>query len=151
MVLRKAQEQDLKVLLEFEQAVISAERPFNKTLIGNKVNYYDLNFLITSEDANLIIAEINNEIVASGYAMIKEIERNFYSFKKYAYLGFMYVKPEYRGKGINQKIILELTQWAKEKNISEIRLEAYSSNQKAISAYKKSGFETLEVIMRLQV
>lgn len=151
MILRKAQEQDIKTLLEFEQGVISAERPFNETLTGSNVNYYDLNYLITSENATLIVAEKNNEIVASGYALIKQIEKDFYSFTKYAYLGFMYVKPEHRGQGINQLIIEELIRWSKENKISEIRLEVYDLNQMAVKAYKKAGFKTLELKMRLQV
>jgi GNAT superfamily N-acetyltransferase len=151
MILREATEQDLKILLEFEQGVVSAERPFNETLIDGEIHYYDLNALIASKDAALVIAEKDNEIVASGYALIKQPANNYSNFKEYAYLGFMFVKPECRGQGINQLILDKLIDWAKSREISEIRLEVYDKNESAVKAYEKAGFESLILTMRLKV
>lgn len=150
MITREATEQDLKILLEFEQGIVTAERPFNSTLINGEIHYYDLSHFITSPDANLIVVEDKDEIVASGYALIRETEKDYYNFKKYAYLGFMFVKPEYRGKGINKIITDELINWAKSKNISEVRLDVYAQNESAIKAYEKAGFEPLLLTMRLK-
>ncbi len=148
---REATEQDLKVLLEFEQGIVTAERPFNSTLIDGEIHYYDLLKLIQAEDAFVIIAEENDEIVASGYARIKEPDNNYSNFDRYAYLGFMYVKPEHRGKGINKLILDELMRWAKSKNISEVRLDVYSQNESAVKAYEKAGFESLLTTMRMKI
>lgn len=150
MITREATEQDLKILLEFEQGIVTAERPFNSTLINGEIHYYDLSHFITSPDATLIVVEDKDEIVASGYALIRETEKDYYNFKKYAYLGFMFVKPEYRGKGINKIITDELINWAKSKNISEVRLDVYAQNESAIKAYEKAGFEPLLLTMRLK-
>ena len=57
IILRYATEEDLSVLLEFEQGVVTAERPYNPTLIEGEIHYYDLNSLINSENAALIVAE----------------------------------------------------------------------------------------------
>ncbi len=150
MITRQATEQDLEILLEFEQGVVTAERPFNSTLIDGEIHYYDLKSLIQSPEATLIVAEENNEIIASGYALIKKAEKNYYRFKEYAYLGFMYVKPEYRGKGINKVITDELITWAKSRGINEVRLEVYAQNESAIKAYEKAGFEPHILLMRLK-
>lgn len=150
MITREATEQDLKILLEFEQGIVTAERPFNSTLIDGEIHYYDLRHFIKSPDATLIVVEDKDEIVASGYALIRETEKNYYNFKTYAYLGFMFVKPEYRGKGINKIITDELVNWAKSRNISEIRLDVYAQNESAIKAYEKAGFEPLLLTMRLK-
>lgn len=150
MITREATEQDLKILLEFEQGIVTAERPFNSTLIDGEIHYYDLSHFIKSPDATLIVVEDNNEIVASGYALIKETEKDYYNFKNFAYLGFMFVKPEYRGKGINKTITDELIHWAKSRNISEVRLDVYAQNESAIKAYEKAGFEPLLLTMRLK-
>ncbi|THV57472.1 MULTISPECIES: GNAT family N-acetyltransferase [Chryseobacterium] len=150
MITRQATEQDLEILLEFEQGVVTAERPFNSTLIDGEIHYYDLKSLIQSPEATLIVAEENNEIIASGYALIKKAEKNYYRFKEYAYLGFMYVKPEYRGKGINKVITDELIAWAKSRGINEVRLEVYAQNESAIKAYEKAGFEPHILLMRLK-
>lgn len=150
MIVRKATEQDLEILLEFEQGIVSAERPFNSTFIDGKIHYYDLLYLIQSEDSTVLIVEENNEIVASGYARIKKTENSYSNFERYAYLGFMYVKPEHRGKGINKLILDELISWSKDKGISEIRLDVYDQNESAVKAYEKAGFEPLLLTMRLK-
>jgi ribosomal protein S18 acetylase RimI-like enzyme len=150
MIVRKATEKDLEILLEFEQGIVSAERPFNSTLINGEIHYYDLLYLIQSEDSTVLVVEENNEIVASGYAKIKKTENNYSNFDRYAYLGFMYVKPEHRGKSINKLILDELISWSKDKGISEIRLDVYDQNESAVKAYEKAGFEPLLLTMRLK-
>ncbi|AZA80784.1 GNAT family N-acetyltransferase [Chryseobacterium lactis] len=150
MTIREAKEEDLEILLEFEQGIVSAERPFNSTLFDGEIHYYDLSHFIKSPDAALIIAEENNEIIASGYVLIKKAEQYYYTFEKYAYLGFMYVKPEHRGKGINKVITDELIGWAKSRGVSEVRLDVYAQNESAIKAYEKAGFEPHLLKMRLK-
>jgi len=150
MITRKATKEDLEILLSFEQGIITAERPFNSTLIDGEIHYYDLNEFIQSPDATLIVAEENNEIIGSGYALIKKSEKDYTNFQSYAHLGFMYVKPEYRGKGINRLITDALVDWSKSKGISEVRLNVYAENESAIKAYEKAGFEALLLNMRLK-
>ena len=150
MITREATEQDLEILLEFEQGIVAAERPFNSTLIEGEIHYYDLKHLIQSPDATVIVTEENDEIVASGYALIKKSEKYYNQFEKYSYLGFMYVKPEHRGKGINKVITDELVSWSKSRGISEVRLDVYAQNESAIKAYEKAGFEPHLLTMRLK-
>lgn len=150
MITREATEQDLEILLEFEQGVVTAERPFNSTLIEGEIHYYDLKYLIQSPEATVIVAEENDEIVASGYALIKKSEKYYNQFEQYSYLGFMYVKPEYRGRGINKVITDELLSWSKSRGISEVRLDVYAQNESAIKAYEKAGFEPHLLTMRLK-
>ncbi|ASW75851.1 acetyltransferase [Chryseobacterium piperi] len=150
MKIREATENDLEVLLEFEQGIVESERLVDKTLKEGEIHYYDLSFLIRSEDALLVVVEKGNEIVASEYALIKEYQKDYTNFKKYAYLGFMFVKPEHRGEGINQLIVERLIEWSKNKGMSEIRLDVYEQNEPAVRAYEKAGFEPLLLTMRLK-
>lgn len=150
MILREATREDLDVLLAFEQGVVEAERPYNVTLRKEKIHYYDLESLMNSQEATLVVAEKDHEIIASGYALIKQPEKDYSTFKDYAYLGFMFVKPEHRGKGVNQLIVDELIQWSRNKGISEIRLDVYDQNESAVKAYEKAGFEPLFLTMRLK-
>ena len=103
--------EDLPTLLDFEQGIITAERPYDPILDNDPISYYDIKAMIESDLAEVIVATAENEIVASAYAKI-EVANTYFKFEKYAYLGFMYVKPEFRGKGINRKIIEELKQWS---------------------------------------
>src|SRR4029079_10451028 len=101
--IRKATSKDLGVLYEFEQGIIAAERPINPTLAPDPIHYYDLQQMVGSENIEVIVAVFNEKIIGSGYARIKAAEP-YESHKNYAYLGFMYVTPEFRGKGINKLI-----------------------------------------------
>jgi GNAT superfamily N-acetyltransferase len=148
--LRPATLDDLETLFEFEQGVISAERPFDATLKPEKINYYDLSALIQSSDSEVIIALDGSQIIGSGYARIK-LGKSYVQFEEYAYLGFMFVRPEYRGKGIIGTIMEGLMDWVKSRGISEVQLEVYNDNQAAVRAYEKFGFEKQLVRMRMAI
>lgn len=148
--IRKATLRDLPVLLQFEQGVIEAERPFDPTIQEGEINYYNISELITNSNSEVFVAEIENEIVASGYAKIKT-DRHYLKHKHQGYLGFMFVPKNHRGKQINKLIINALLKWCKSKKIFEIRLDVYDDNISAIKAYEKVGFKKHMINMRLDV
>ena len=63
----------------------------------------------------------------------------------------MYVIPEYRGKGINKKVLDYLIAWGKNKGFNEFQLTVYAQNESAIKAYKKSGFSFETITMRINL
>ena len=148
--IREARIDDLTILLQFEQAIIEYERPFDETLNVDPISYYDLKELIASEAAYVAVATSNGGLVGSGYAKILQA-KEYLDHKQYAYLGFMYTDPEYRGNGINRMIINKLKEWTKSKGISEMRLEVYDENKSAVSAYEKAGFQKNLVEMRYRI
>jgi len=150
VVIRAASNIDLAQLLAFEQGVIAAERPFAANLKEGDISYYDIEQLIRNDDVLLLIAEDNDKLVATGYAKIMP-SKAYKKYSHYAYLGFMYVDPNVRGKGINKMIIDELTCWARTKNIKEMILDVYDDNEAAIRAYQKVGFKKNLVEMRVEI
>ena len=147
--IRAATRNDIAILLEFEQGVIKAERPLAVTLGVDPITYYDLEELIINDDALLVVAETEGEIIGSGYALVKPA-RHYLNHRFYSYLGFMFTLPEYRGRGVNTKIIEELKQWSYSKGLKEIRLTVYDENFNAIRAYEKVGFKKHIIEMRLE-
>ena len=148
VTVRTADLQDLERLLDFEQKIIDSERPLDDTIrTGLDVHYYDLSELIASPDAEVVVAEVNSEIIGSGYAQIKAAE-SYLRHDKYSYLGFMYVVPDQRGKGVNKMIVEALEAWSLVRGVSEVRLEVYANNPAAIRAYEKSGYCSLLHTMR---
>ncbi|MDO6519240.1 GNAT family N-acetyltransferase [Zobellia uliginosa] len=139
---------DLETLLEFEQGIIAAERPYDPTLRAGRISYYDLGELIKSDDAEVVVVEHQGSIVASGYAKIKKAKA-FLDHEVYSYLGFMYTHTDYRGKGLNKMVIDALKKWSDSRGISEVRLSVYSDNIGAIKAYEKAGFKKHLVEMRM--
>ena len=148
--IRKATLKDLDQLLAFEQDLIKTERPFDPTVKPDPVNYYDLKTMLTAPDIEVTVAEISQKIIASGYARIDK-SKPFLKHSNHAYLGFMYVLPEYRGREINKQIIEVLKKWAASQNINEFRLEVYYDNIPAIKAYEKIGFSKYSLEMRFNL
>jgi ribosomal protein S18 acetylase RimI-like enzyme len=156
ITIRPATIADLPTLLRFEQGVISAERPMDPTIQDGPVHYYDLNKMLASPDIHLVVAETSpspgldtspTTLIGSGYARI-DPSRHYLKHTHHAYCGFMYVDPAYRGQGINQHIIDALKAWAQSKNLTELRLDVYTTNDAAIRAYEKAGFTPYLINMR---
>lgn len=148
-VVRTARLEDLKVLLEFEQGIIQAERPMDPTLAPDPISYYDIAEMINSYNAEVIVVEYDSEVIASGYAKVKRA-LHYLDHEHYSYLGFMYTIPEFRGKGINKLIIDALRSWSAAKGLKEIRLTVYEENIGAIKAYEKVGFKKHLIEMRIE-
>ena len=148
--IREAILTDLPELLEFEQGLISAERPYDESLKEGKISYYDLAEMINKDDAEVVVAEFEGKLVGSGYALIKK-SKDYIKHPYYSYLGFMYVDSLHRGKGINKLILDALKNWSKSKGIYAISLDVFEQNQSAVRAYEKAGFSKSLIEMRMQL
>jgi RimJ/RimL family protein N-acetyltransferase len=149
-ILRIANLDDLPTLLEFEQQLIKAERPMDPSIKDGNISYYDISEMIKAANSEVFVVELDDEIVASGYAKIID-DRHYMKHKKQGYLGFMFVPEEHRGKGLNKLILKTLIDWCKTRNVFEIRLDVYDVNETAIKAYKKSGFKNYLINMRFDI
>ncbi len=145
--IRPARTKEVELLKEMEQGVITAERPFDATLGADPIFYYDLEDLMRNPRALLLVATHNDRIVSCGYGLEKNA-RPYLDHKTYAYLGFMFTLPEYRGKGLNGMILARLKDWATEMGLPEIRLTVYNENIAALRAYEKVGFKRHIIEMR---
>ena len=124
ITIRQATIEDLPVLLNFEQELIRAERPFDVTIKPDPVSYYDIEAYIINPDVEVLVAEHRGRVVSSGYALAKKA-RPYLDHAEYGYLGFMFTVPEFRGKGINQKIVSRLINWLGSRGLREVRLTVY--------------------------
>ena len=145
--IRKAVLNDLATLLEFEQAIIEYERPMEELMQTEKFNYYDLKELIADDSAEVLVAELDGQLIGSGFARLKE-SRHYLRDGYHAYLGFMYIDPNHRGKGVNQLIVKKLIDWSKNKGMKSVCLTVFEDNEAAIKAYNKVGFRKQFVEMR---
>ncbi|MEH6346721.1 MAG: GNAT family N-acetyltransferase [Bermanella sp.] len=150
MIIREANPEDIPALLDLEQSVIEAEKPFNSSIKAEKTHYYDLDNLIASKDSYLVVVEDSSDIVATGYVQIRE-SKTALKHDTHSYLGFMFVSPEHRGKAINQKVMSHLIEWSKSRGITDLYLDVYSQNESAIKAYEKAGFEPSLMEMKLGI
>ncbi|QXP66089.1 GNAT family N-acetyltransferase [Polaribacter sp. AHE13PA] len=148
--IRTANLKDLETLLEFEQGVVAAERPLDPFLGDGKLSYYNIPELISNEDIYFIVATSNNQLVASGYLRI-ENSKHYHKNPKHGYIGFIFVKPAFRGNKISNLILESLKDWAIKKDLKELRLDVYSNNSAAIKSYERFGFTKILVNMKMSI
>lgn len=84
---------------------------------------------------HVVVAYQNTQLVGCG--AIKEYAENIAEIKR------MFVKAEWRGKGIAKRILSELEIWAAELNYSECILETGKNQPEAIGLYQKSGYQII--------
>ncbi|MEL6414039.1 MAG: GNAT family N-acetyltransferase [Pseudomonadota bacterium] len=148
--IRSATLEDLPTLLRFEQGIISAERPYDKTLKPDPISYYDIGEMIDDPEAEVAVAVSDGRLIGSGYA-IRKASRHYLTPPFHAFIGFLYVEPDFRGQGVNQRVLDHLFAWARANDLPEIHLTVYPDNASAIRAYEKVGFEPYILEMRMNL
>lgn len=150
ITIRAATLEDLPTLLRFEQGIVSAERPYDKTLKPDPISYYDIGEMIGDPNAEVAVAVAGERLIGSGYA-IRKASRHYLTPPFHAFIGFLYVEPDVRGQGVNQLVLDHLFAWARANDLPEIHLTVYPDNAPAIRAYEKVGFEPYILEMRMNV
>lgn len=85
---------------------------------------------------NAIVCYQNN--IAVGCGAFREIDTKTAEIKR------MFVSPDFRGKGIASRILVDLELWATELNYSQTILETGINQPEAIALYKKLGYTITE-------
>ena len=150
IIIRPASLEDLPMLYEFEQGIIDAERPMDITLKSGEIHYYDLEAMIQAEDVEVVVAENNGLLIGSAYVAIRE-SKSYWTHDRHGYLGFMFVRPEYRGQGVNGLLMDECIKWSKAQGLEEIQLDVYPENVAALKAYHKAGMTNHLLKMRKSI
>jgi RimJ/RimL family protein N-acetyltransferase len=149
-IVRKATLTDIPTLKIFKLGLIAAELPMDETIKEDTTNYYDLEALISRDNSQLYVADLDGELVASGYAKI--IPDHLYLKHEFqGYLGFMFVPEKHRGNGYINLVLDSLLKWCKSREVYEIRLDVYATNPPAIRAYEKAGFKKHLINMRMDI
>ncbi|MEJ1239232.1 GNAT family N-acetyltransferase [Chryseolinea sp. T2] len=147
ITIRSATMDDLPTLLEFQQGIVQAERPFDPTLKDGELQYHDIPSIIASTDSELVVAVADGSLIGCGYGQIRNA-KDYLRHVQFCYVGLIFVRPEYRGKGANHLILDALKAWSRARNIFELRLEVYDDNVRAKRAYEKEGFKPHMLLMR---
>jgi GNAT superfamily N-acetyltransferase len=147
IAVRRASLRDLGVILRFQQGVVDAERPYDSTLKDGAIRYYDFEQLLNSEQVYFVIAEVDGAAIGCGFARI-DTAKPYVKHDRLGYLGLMFVEPEYRCRGVNSAVIVDLKRWCRSQGVRELRLEVYPGNASAVKAYEKAGFMPQMLEMR---
>ncbi len=162
IIIREAKLRDSNDILElwtefmkYHDDVIITNNPSVKPFLEKKKNAQVL-FLkhikrcIRSKNSVIFVAEEKNSLI--GYSL-NQIKKNIPIFKieKLGYFSDLFVKKEYRGKGISSKFKKKAIAWFKKKRLTTISIAVYPENEHAHSIYKRWGFRDTHIEMRRKI
>lgn len=122
-----------------EDMTLSDLKEISDVLTTEFDDFWNKNILETelkNPFSKYIVAKFENEII--GFAgVIDTIDQ--------LEITNIVVKKSFRGKGIGNKLLVELIKLAKNRNKNEIILEVNNKNLAAIKLYEKNGFKNIGI------
>jgi GNAT superfamily N-acetyltransferase len=134
--IRRARSADLESLVSF--AVAEAKEAEGITKDSERVRQGITTALHDESVAMYWVLEQNNTGVIGGVSIVKEWSD--WNSGYYWWIQNMYILPEFRGKGLMERLIQALKDTARNEDALELRLYVHKNNAQAISAYQKVGF-----------
>lgn len=139
LVIRKAEESDIPAIIQ----MINELAEFEKLLHLVKTTKADLKKVLFSENkfVEVLLAEYEGKI--AGQALFF---KNFSTFigKPGIYLEDLYVKPEFRSKGIGKALLKKIIGLAKEREYGRVEWCVIDWNKPAIDFYNSIGAKELK-------
>jgi GNAT superfamily N-acetyltransferase len=162
MIIRKATLKDVskivnmwKDFMKYHDEVVVKKNPKTKPHLVKKKDAAKrfrkyIKTKIRSRNATIHIAEIDEKAV--GYSLVY-IESTVPIFKvdKIGRIGDLYVKKEFRGRGISSRFKEEAVKWFKKKGMKYMSIQVYTDNKFAHSIYKHWGFFDYHLEMRRKI
>jgi GNAT superfamily N-acetyltransferase len=131
--LRFAAEQDIPLVLEFIRALAEYEHLLDKVTASEEGLR---KFLLEDKIAETVICEYREK--PAGFALFFH---NFSSFlgKPGIYIEDLFVKPEFRGKGLGKSMLAYLAQLALERDCGRLEWACLNWNEPSIAFYRNQG------------
>ncbi|CAM4136202.1 GCN5 family acetyltransferase [Bacillus manliponensis] len=138
-MIREITEQDAATFLTLCQAIdgetdfMLFERNERKLTIEKQITI--IQTFLSSPNSSIFVAEKDNELVGYILARGGTVQRNKHSV--YLAIGIL---QDYAGQGIGKQLFHTVEEWAREHEILRLELKVMAHNERAISLYKKCGF-----------
>jgi len=133
LVIRPASEKDIPAIFTLIKELAVYEKLIDSLSVTEELLAENL---FRKRYAEVLIAEYNNEL--SGQALFFH---NFSTFvgKPGIYLEDIYVRPQFRGKGIGKSMLMYLIELARERGCGRVEWTVLDWNESAIQFYKNLG------------
>jgi ribosomal protein S18 acetylase RimI-like enzyme len=129
-LLRQADALHCSLRPDLFQPVAGPSRP--SELMAGIIESPDSDYLLVEHSGAVIgVAEVSVMPPASG-PMFQRIRK--------ASLTNLVVDEAWRGRGVGQRLLAAVKQWAAERDVDRVEVTVYSSNEAAVEFYAKAGF-----------
>lgn len=114
------------------------------------IDYIDS--IIKDSKSRLIVAEENGKIIGLAKSdIVSSPDVSLFVKRDYIDISTIVVDEQYRGRGVGQKLLDRIYEWAKEVNISEVELSVFSFNETAVKFYENNGFKEVRKKMSKKI
>lgn len=150
-MIRTYTHEDVKALGEMARDMMQESPRFRDMPLSPDKFYDVLSDSIFFPDSHLcLVVEREGEIVGSLYGVISEY---YFNTQKMACEYWLYVKPEFRGKLIAERLIKAYVAWAKRSDVKEIQLGVSTGvhPEETSRLYEKLGFNRIGNIHAMRI
>jgi GNAT superfamily N-acetyltransferase len=152
MIIRKANKEDIEELRKLNYRIFGDAEKFDSDVIADYALTEDggkwIEDAICNSKGCCLIAEENEEMIGYTSGLEKEME---YRKGKYFEIVNIGLIPEARGKGLGEKLLETIEEWAKNNGYNKVYLTCYAKNSQALSFYNKKGYEEIEVSLEKRI
>jgi GNAT superfamily N-acetyltransferase len=139
IIIRKSTRRDVPLILSFIKELAEYERLSDQ--VSATESQLKNSLFGSRKYAEVYIAEYENKPAGQVFFF-----HNFSTFKGKPgiYIEDIYVRPEYRGKGIGKALLNFILKLAKERNCERVEWVVLNWNESAINFYEKMGAVSLD-------
>jgi len=91
----------------------------------------------------IYVAEVGERLVGMILLKLRNQEHSLMVTQDYLHISTLIVAADFHGQGVAHRLMDTAVSFAKENGLSQLRLNVYEFNQRAIAFYEKEGFATL--------
>jgi ribosomal protein S18 acetylase RimI-like enzyme len=144
--------------VDFEQVgiIFAEENRFDAELVPEIVQIADpimthewFDDVLNDLEKNLFVAEIGKEVV--GVARVElsnSVDDPIFRQRRFVHINDIAVAAAHRGRGIGRALMERIYHWARAQSITEIELQVWERNDRAIGFYEKLGYQKWHRTMR---
>jgi len=139
--IRRASIDELKTVQTFMLALYQSDRDYDhlfEDLHPEQNSHEEYTERIRGRDGICLVAELDGEVIAclAGLILVAPEERP----AKRTRLEKLFVKEEFRGKGIGAALVEAFVKWSRENGVERVFVRTYATNESAIHLYERFGF-----------
>ena len=144
--IQKATSEHLDEIVSLWLKLMKLHKDFDENFFADTDNSgakykIDLNSNLTNTTSVLFIAKKDDKIICYVTADISWLKYSPYNSNNCCTIGDIMIDEDYRHLGIGKLFFTEIKKWAKSESTHKIVLDVFSKNTKALSFFKKQGFE----------